>query len=58
VKTSRQQLFDYIKNHHIVVTAEISRALNMTEANVRHHLTILQTGTTFPYLTAIDGAQP
>jgi len=42
MKTSRQQLFDYIMNHHIVVTAEISRALNMTEANVRHHLTILQ----------------
>ena len=42
MKTSRQQLFDFIKNHHVVVTAEISRALNMTEANVRHHLTILQ----------------
>jgi predicted ArsR family transcriptional regulator len=42
MKTSRQQLFDFIKNHHLVVTAEISRALNMTEANVRHHLTILQ----------------
>jgi predicted ArsR family transcriptional regulator len=42
MKTSRQQLFDYIKNHHIVVTSEISRALNMTEANARHHLTILQ----------------
>jgi predicted ArsR family transcriptional regulator len=42
MKTSRQQLFDFIKNHHVVVTSEISRALNMTEANVRHHLTILQ----------------
>ncbi len=42
MKTSRQELFDFIKNHHLVVTAEISRALNMTEANVRHHLTILQ----------------
>ena len=42
MKTSRQQLFDFIKNHNIVVTSEISRALNMTEANVRHHLTILQ----------------
>jgi len=42
MKTSRQQLFDFIKNHHVVVTSEISRALIMTEANVRHHLTILQ----------------
>ena len=42
MKTSRQQLLDFIKNHQLVVTGEISRALKMTEANVRHHLTILQ----------------
>jgi predicted ArsR family transcriptional regulator len=40
--TSQEQVLDYIRNHRLVTAGEISLALNMTEANARHHLTILE----------------
>jgi predicted ArsR family transcriptional regulator len=41
VKTSRQKLLDYIRDHRAVTAGELSQALKMTEANARHHLDIL-----------------
>lgn len=42
MKTSRQRLLEYIQNHQVVTSRELSRALKMTAANARHHLTILE----------------
>ena len=42
VKTSRQQVYEYIGSHQNVTAAELSWALEMTPANARHHLKILQ----------------
>lgn len=39
--TSRQRLFRYLQEHTLVTVAEVSRALQMTPANARHHLSIL-----------------
>jgi predicted ArsR family transcriptional regulator len=41
MKTSRQRLFEYIQVHHVVTVTDLSRALKMTPANARHHLSIL-----------------
>lgn len=41
MKTSRERLLDYIREHQAVTVSEISRALRMTPANARHHLSIL-----------------
>lgn len=40
-KTSRQQVLDYIHSQGAVTSHDLSRALNMTTANARHHLAIL-----------------
>ena len=42
MKTSRQRVLEYILAHYPVTTADLSQALQMTEANARHHLSILQ----------------
>jgi predicted ArsR family transcriptional regulator len=42
VRTSRQRLLEYIRNHRYVTVAELSDMLRMTRANARHHLTILE----------------
>jgi predicted ArsR family transcriptional regulator len=42
MKTSRQQILDYIRAHNLVTAVEISHSLGMTQANARHHLGILQ----------------
>jgi predicted ArsR family transcriptional regulator len=42
MKTSRQRVLEFIQSHRGVSAAEISRALQMTEANARHHLDILE----------------
>ena len=42
MKTSRQQLLEYVQQHRAVTAEELSRALHMTQANVRHHLNILK----------------
>lgn len=40
-KTVRQQLFDYIQQHSLVSVEELSRAMQVTPANIRRHLAIL-----------------
>lgn len=42
MKTSRQRLLEFVYARKIVSAGELSRALQMTEANARHHLAILQ----------------
>lgn len=42
MKTSRQRVLEYVQAHHPVTAADLSQALHMTEANARHHLSILQ----------------
>lgn len=42
MKTSRQQVLDYLRVQRAASAAELSQALQMTAANVRHHLTILE----------------
>jgi predicted ArsR family transcriptional regulator len=41
MKTARQRVWDFIRLHKLVTTADISRGLQMTRANARHHLEIL-----------------
>jgi len=41
MSTSRQQILDYIRSHNSVTPRELSQALHMTQANVRHHIGIL-----------------
>jgi predicted ArsR family transcriptional regulator len=41
VKTSRQRLLAYIQAQQVVTVQDLSRALQMTPANARHHLAIL-----------------
>jgi predicted ArsR family transcriptional regulator len=38
---ARQRILAYLQTHHGVSAAEISRALRVTPANIRHHLSIL-----------------
>lgn len=42
MKTSRQQILDYIRAQKSVTSFDLSRALGMTRANARHHLEILK----------------
>ena len=42
MKTSRQRLLEYIDSQRVVTVEDLSRALQMTEANARYHLGILQ----------------
>ncbi|MGD8402121.1 MAG: helix-turn-helix domain-containing protein [Anaerolineales bacterium] len=39
--TTRQKILDYLKRNKSVSSREIARALQMTPANARHHLSIL-----------------
>jgi len=39
--TTRQAILDYVKRNHTATAREIARALQMTPANARHHLSIL-----------------
>jgi len=40
--TSRQKILAYIRKHQTASAADISRALEMTQANARHHLAHLE----------------
>lgn len=42
MKTSRQQVLDFIRLRQVVSATEISSSLRMTRANARHHLAILE----------------
>ena len=39
--TTRQKILDYLRRNRIVSARELTRALRMTPANARHHLSIL-----------------
>lgn len=39
--TSRQRIIEFIDKNQAVTAADISQSLNVTEANIRHHLSIL-----------------
>jgi predicted ArsR family transcriptional regulator len=41
VKTSRQQVLDYVRAQRVATAGDLSRAMQMTEANARHHLKVL-----------------
>jgi predicted ArsR family transcriptional regulator len=41
MRPTRQRILEYLDNHHTATAKELSGALQMTAANVRHHLAIL-----------------
>jgi DeoR family transcriptional regulator, suf operon transcriptional repressor len=41
MKTSRQQVLEYVHKQRVVTAGDLSQAMQMTEANARHHLSIL-----------------
>jgi predicted ArsR family transcriptional regulator len=41
-KTSRQKIFELIQKHQLVTVSELNLYLDMTPANIRHHLAVLQ----------------
>jgi predicted ArsR family transcriptional regulator len=42
VKTARQRILEYIRNHRAATVAELSLVLQTSPSNIRHHLSILQ----------------
>ncbi|KAA3648345.1 MAG: ArsR family transcriptional regulator [Chloroflexi bacterium] len=42
MQSTRQKILTHLDSHHSASAVEISRALGMTRANVRHHLNVLQ----------------
>jgi predicted ArsR family transcriptional regulator len=43
MKTTRQQIREYLQDKQIATAEELARALRVTPANVRHHLAVLVT---------------
>ena len=41
MQNTRQRIISYLKNHHQATAPELSQFLNMTRANIRHHLDVL-----------------
>lgn len=41
MKTTRQRILDFLQIKQAASAAELSRAIHLTRANIRHHLTIL-----------------
>ena len=41
MQLTRKQIIDYLNSHHSTTAIELSRALNVTPANIRHHLSEL-----------------
>ena len=41
MKSSRQRIIDFLVEHKVATASEFSRVLNLTAADVRHHLTLL-----------------
>lgn len=42
MKTTRQRLLDYLEIHKVATAAELSRSLQVTPADIRHHLALLR----------------
>jgi len=40
--TSRQKVFEVIRKHQVVTVSELNHFLEMTPANIRHHLSVLK----------------
>jgi len=40
--TSRQRVFEIIRKHQLVTVSELNHFLDMTPANIRHHLAVLK----------------
>lgn len=54
MKSTRQRILDYVENRRVATTAELSQALHVTKANVRHHVTnLLEQG-----LLEVSGERP
>ena len=41
-RTTRLRIVDYLRKHQTATVRELSRALGMTGANIRHHLVVLE----------------
>ncbi|MFU8771432.1 MAG: helix-turn-helix transcriptional regulator [Anaerolineales bacterium] len=44
MKSTRTLILDYLETHRVAVASELSRALKVTPADVRHHLSLLEKG--------------
>jgi len=54
MQLTRQQIIDYLQTNRLATSIEMSRALQVTAANIRHHLKVLEsTG-----LVRVIGEQP
>jgi predicted ArsR family transcriptional regulator len=42
MKSTRQRILDYLRSHQTITAEELSHAMHMTPANIRHHLAILR----------------
>ena len=42
MQNTRQRIISYLKNNHQATAPQLSLFLNMTQANIRHHLDVLQ----------------
>jgi len=42
VQNTRQRIISYLTNNHQATAPQLSRYLNLTQANIRHHLDVLQ----------------
>ena len=41
MKTTRQRILEYLEIKHVAASLDFSRALHVTTANIRHHLSVL-----------------
>ncbi len=42
MQNTRQRIMNYLETHNQATVVELSQVLNMTQANIRHHLSILR----------------
>ncbi len=54
MQLTRQQIIDYLQNNRLATSIELGRALQVTSANIRHHLKLLDAAG----LVEIVGQQP
>jgi len=41
MQSTRQKIMDFLEAHHRATAVELSQVFNMTQANIRHHLSLL-----------------
>lgn len=54
MQLTRQQIIDYLQNNRMATSIELGRALQVTSANIRHHLKLLKAAG----LVEVVGQQP